>query len=244
MWPRRCSVYRWRELVGRRWHGNRRTCRPIETLGFLAARGRTTSSGHCECESTDAGHRGGPARSSGEGPCNGVGAKGPGSSRSFGGQPFGEEPDRSTRQKNAGLWEPYDGRLSRTVLREREGEVPSRHSPGSATLRGARYAPCVLTQRPHPRRYMIDSTEYLVERAGQVECDYLKTFARVFGHGMTPCRPHPARTPGAARVIMRGGVGQQFETSRLLARAYRSGSCTWHRRRGADRAIPPRQGRV
>ena len=26
--------------------------------------------------------------------------------------------------------EPYDGRLSRTVLREREGEVPSRHSPG------------------------------------------------------------------------------------------------------------------
>ncbi len=29
------------------------------------------------------------------------------------------------------LWEPYDGRLSRTVLREREGEVPSRHSPAS-----------------------------------------------------------------------------------------------------------------
>ena len=33
-------------------------------------------------------------------------------------------------QPNAELWEPYDGRLSRTVLREREGEVPSRHSPG------------------------------------------------------------------------------------------------------------------
>ena len=32
---------------------------------------------------------------------------------------------------DAGLWEPYDGRLSRTVLREREGEVPSRHSPTS-----------------------------------------------------------------------------------------------------------------
>ena len=36
----------------------------------------------------------------------------------------------SLLQPHAGLWEPYDGRLSRTVLREREGEVPSRHSPG------------------------------------------------------------------------------------------------------------------
>ena len=44
--------------------------------------------------------------------------------------PSGEEPTDRPRQKNAGLWEPYDGRLSRTVLREREGEVPSRHSPG------------------------------------------------------------------------------------------------------------------
>ena len=46
--------------------------------------------------------------------------------------PSGEEPTDRPRQKNAGLWEPYDGRLSRTVLREREGEVPSRHSPGHA----------------------------------------------------------------------------------------------------------------
>ena len=44
--------------------------------------------------------------------------------------PSGEEPTDRPRQKNAELWEPYDGRLSRTVLREREGEVPSRHSPG------------------------------------------------------------------------------------------------------------------
>ena len=36
----------------------------------------------------------------------------------------------SSLQPHAELWEPYDGRLSRTVLREREGEVPSRHSPG------------------------------------------------------------------------------------------------------------------
>ena len=48
--------------------------------------------------------------------------------------PSGEEPTDRPRQKNAGLWEPYDGRLSRTVLREREGEVPSRHSPGAVVL--------------------------------------------------------------------------------------------------------------
>ena len=42
---------------------------------------------------------------------------------------------------DAGLWEPYDGRLSRTVLREREGEVPSRHSP---KVLGARSAVQVL----------------------------------------------------------------------------------------------------
>ena len=46
--------------------------------------------------------------------------------------PSGEEPTDRPRQKNAGLWEPYDGRLSRTVLREREGEVPSRYSPTPA----------------------------------------------------------------------------------------------------------------
>ena len=37
----------------------------------------------------------------------------------------------SSLQPHAGLREPYDGRLSRTVLTEREGEVPSRHSPGA-----------------------------------------------------------------------------------------------------------------
>ena len=51
--------------------------------------------------------------------------------------PSGEEPTDRPRQKNAGLWEPYDGRLSRTVLREREGEVPSRHSPRSRASKQA-----------------------------------------------------------------------------------------------------------
>ena len=32
-------------------------------------------------------------------------------------------------EPTTGRWEPYDGRLSRTVLREPEGEIPSGHSP-------------------------------------------------------------------------------------------------------------------
>ena len=109
---------------------NRRTCRPDrDGRCFLAARGRTTSSEHCEWESTDAGHRGGPARSSGEGPVMGSERRGRAVHGRLEVNPSGEEPTDRPRQKNAGLWEPYDGRLSRTVLREREGEVPSRHSP-------------------------------------------------------------------------------------------------------------------
>ena len=57
--------------------------------------------------------------------------------------PSGEEPTDRPRQKNAGLWEPYDGRLSRTVLREREGEVPSRHSPTTAPRYQCRTLPWV-----------------------------------------------------------------------------------------------------
>jgi hypothetical protein len=39
---------------------------------------------------------------------------------------------------HAGLWEPYDGRPSRTVLRGREGEAPSRYSPGLDEVRPVR----------------------------------------------------------------------------------------------------------
>ena len=50
--------------------------------------------------------------------------------------PQGEEPrGRPKPNCRAGLREPYDERLSRTVLREREGEVPSRYSPGCLMLR-------------------------------------------------------------------------------------------------------------
>src|SRR4249920_2092290 len=42
----------------------------------LAARGRTASGGHRERQSTEAGHRGGTARSSGEGPVMGLERRG------------------------------------------------------------------------------------------------------------------------------------------------------------------------
>ena len=134
---------------------------------FLAARGRTASSEHCEWESTDAGHRGGPARSSGEGPVMGSERRGRAVHGRVEVNPSGEEPTDRPRQKNAGLWEPYDGRLSRTVLREREGEVPSRHSPAPRMQRimpgqhtrpyfraptGGRGSNHRLTARPHRRR--------------------------------------------------------------------------------------------
>ena len=62
---------------------NRRTCR-LDTdgqskwvlVGPLAARGRTPSGGHREGQSTDARHRGGPARSSDEGPVMGLEQRG------------------------------------------------------------------------------------------------------------------------------------------------------------------------
>lgn len=38
--------------------------------------------------------------------------------------------DQAKRGPGNRLWEPCDGRLSRPVLREREGEVPSRYPPG------------------------------------------------------------------------------------------------------------------
>ncbi len=50
-----------------------RYCRPEMGDGArMAARGRTASGGHRERQSTDAGHRGGTARSSGEGPVMGL----------------------------------------------------------------------------------------------------------------------------------------------------------------------------
>ena len=66
--------------------------------------------------------------------------------------PSGEEPTDRPRQKNAGLWEPYDGRLSRTVLREREGEVPSRHSPARLITTGPQSSVPGATVSRHRRR--------------------------------------------------------------------------------------------
>jgi len=81
MLPWRCPVSRWREPVagaGMEQENlsprNRRPDRPGWPGGW-AARGRTPSGGHREGQST-AGHRGGPARSSGEGPVMGLERRG------------------------------------------------------------------------------------------------------------------------------------------------------------------------
>jgi len=53
-----------------------------------------------------------------------------------------EEPDflwrrlEIARSQEEGWKEPYDGRLSRTDLGERRGEIPLRHLPVSAKMRG------------------------------------------------------------------------------------------------------------
>lgn len=59
----------------------------------------------------------------------------------------------SSHHRHAGLWEPYDERLSRTVMRVREGvrvrEVPSRYSPGTeSNVPGE----VLLLDLPEPRR--------------------------------------------------------------------------------------------
>src|SRR5216683_8327451 len=56
------------------------------------ARGRTASGGHCERQSTEAGHRGGTARSSGEGPVMGLERRGRADQGQPGANPPGEEP--------------------------------------------------------------------------------------------------------------------------------------------------------
>ncbi len=56
-------------------------------------------------------------------------------------------------QPRHGLWEPYDGRLSRTVLREPEGETPSGYSPSaSRSETGSRRTPASTCTSPRRRR--------------------------------------------------------------------------------------------
>ena len=138
--------------------------------------------------------------------------------------PSGEEPDRSTsRQKNAGLWEPYDGRLSRTVLREREGEVPSRYSP--CVLKGSddddvedrRHDPCcasdggrssgvaVQAEIPNHRR-LRRSRAGVVSAAGDVSL----LAGRVCDEKTNMCEPlltHRNETTMASKPGSVGGPG-------------------------------------
>src|SRR6516165_7705273 len=66
-------------------------CRRPGVCG-LAARGRAASGGHRERQSTEAGHRGGAARSSGEGLVMGLERRGRADRDHLGANPAGEEP--------------------------------------------------------------------------------------------------------------------------------------------------------
>jgi RNA-directed DNA polymerase len=92
----------------RAWHLNRRT--PLRRVSTS-----TSSDGPCrnssDCEGAPTRHGAGWMRHGCDSRCS---------------LPIGI----SSPHRPAGLWEPYDGRPSRTVLREREGEAPSRYSPG------------------------------------------------------------------------------------------------------------------
>ena len=59
---------------------------------WLAARGRTASDAHRERQSTEAGHRDGTARSSGEGPVMGLERRSRADQGQPGANPSGEEP--------------------------------------------------------------------------------------------------------------------------------------------------------
>src|SRR6266851_1161163 len=68
-------------------------------VGPLVARGRTPSGQHREGQSTDAGHRGGPARSSDEGPVMGLEPRGRADQGQLEVNPAGEEPTVGPKPK-------------------------------------------------------------------------------------------------------------------------------------------------
>ena len=140
---------------------NRRTCRPDRDGRRSWPRegepqAANTASARVPMRGTGADR----PRSSDEGPVMGPERRGRAVHGRLEVNPSGEEPTDRPRQKNAGLWEPYDGRLSRTVLREREGEVPSRHSPpsrrASERLTHSRGVFCILVHRNTERQMRAD----------------------------------------------------------------------------------------
>ena len=109
-----------------------RTCRSD-------AKGEVSSGYHREDLSTDAEHRGGAVRSRDEGPVMGLDQRGcivqpkPMANRRRE-EPWGKERPLADTPM-VGHREPYEPRGSRTVLGERGGEIPPRHST-KAAVRG------------------------------------------------------------------------------------------------------------
>ena len=100
----RCPVYRWRELVAGAGveQENRPDTDAAVHLGLGShpvGEGRPPSGGHREGQSTDAGRRGGPARSSDEGPVMGLEPRGRADQGQLEANPAGEEPRAGPKPK-------------------------------------------------------------------------------------------------------------------------------------------------
>ena len=105
MLPWWCPVYRWHELVAgtgmEQENLSSRYWRPGERGAGcpLVARGRPASGEHRSRQSTDAGHRGGPARSSEEGLVMGLEPRGRAVQGRPTANPSGEEPGEGPKRK-------------------------------------------------------------------------------------------------------------------------------------------------
>src|SRR5689334_7703725 len=82
----------WRELAAGAGMEQENLSPRYRRPGELASRGRAASGGHRKRQSTEAGHRGGTARSSGEGPVMGLERRGRADQDLLGANPAGEEP--------------------------------------------------------------------------------------------------------------------------------------------------------
>ena len=109
------------------------------------------------------------------------------------------------------------------------------------TTRRARFAPCLITQRPHPGGDVLNSPQHPVERPGQVERDHVEALASV---------PHAVRrrvrlslriNEEPAREVERGGVGQQLIQVGVGHGRIGQVLVLGVAHEGADRAVPPRQ---
>src|ERR1035437_2761337 len=72
-----------------------------------------------------------------------------------------------SRLPQVDLWEPYDGRLSRTVLREPGGEIPPGYSPGPDLIRSSCASKFLFDPDARPPRFG-PTTRIIRQRTGPI----------------------------------------------------------------------------